>query len=80
MITELYHVNDIVPNMIPLSFLVVFIFINFPVIFILDRFGIGCPLIFAGFCTLIGTWVRYFVIPTRNFYWVLAGSFVQGIG
>ena len=79
-LTEVYGVSNLVPTMLVLCYFVAFILLNFPIIYVMEKFGIGCPLIFAGICTLLGAWVRYMVIPTGNLYWVLAGSFIQGIG
>lgn len=57
--------------MATLSFPILYLFINFPSIFVLDDYGIKIGVLIGTALTIIGLWLR--VLVNESFTWVIIG-------
>ena len=79
-IKELYPITSLQITLIVIIYYACYVVFFFPYTYFIDKKGIGKPIIVAAALTLIGAWIRYLVVPTGKFYWVLVGSVFSAAG
>ena len=67
-----------VVSLMSYSFLALYLPMNFPSVFVIDKYGLRMGIIFGIVLSTIGLWVRCFV--NMNFYTLLVGQILMGIG
>ena len=60
------------------SFLALYLPVNFPSVYVVDKYGLRMGTIFGIVLSTVGLWVRCFV--NQNFYTLLVGQILMGIG
>lgn len=77
-IGKAYDQSDAVVSLIPMSYMIVYVFINFPSNWVLDVKGIRKGIIIGAVLTCVGSAFRCFV--TTHFAFVILGQVICAIG
>ena len=77
---SLYGISPLATTTIVLIYYAGFLFFAPPFTYIMDKKGIGVPIVAAATMTLVGGWIRYLVVPTGNYYWITVGTLFSAIG
>ena len=80
MLENLYGISSLTPTLLVLIYYACFLIFAPIFTYFMDKKGIGVPIVLASTLTLVGAWVRYLVVPTGKFYWVMIGSAFSAIG
>jgi fucose permease len=77
-ISNAYGVSEAIVSLIPMSYMIIYIFMNFPSNWVLDAKGIKKGIVVGAVLTGIGSAIRCLV--SYSFYFVIVGQFVCALG
>lgn len=76
-IAHAYNVSSDVVSIIPMSYMIAYVFVNFPSNWVLDAKGIKKGIVIGGVLTSIGAGIRCMV--DESFYFVIIGQVICAI-
>ena len=74
LIEDMYGVTTLVVNLMSDSFFIFFLFLNFPAVNFIDKYGLRWGTIFNMFFTTLGCWLRCLI--NVNFNFCMIGQFI----
>lgn len=77
---EGYEVSAFDTAFLVLIFHLLYIPLNFPANFMMDRCGMILPTIISGALIIIGAWTRYLVMDSLNFSYITLGMTLMAAG
>mmetsp|Transcript_22949 Transcript_22949/g.28481 ORF Transcript_22949/g.28481 Transcript_22949/m.28481 type:complete len:127 (+) Transcript_22949:114-494(+) len=78
LVEDLYNVGPLMVNMMSYSFMVLFLPMNFPCVYITDRYGLRWGVIGGIASTAIGLWIR--CLLNVHFSFALIGQVIMALG
>ena len=78
LLQSVYGVSLLTINYLSMSYCLLFIPVNFPSTYILDKYGLRFGIIVGLIFTTVGLWMRCLI--NRSFWFVVAGQTLLGIG
>ena len=76
-IAKAYGQSDAVVSIIPMCYMVIYVFVNFPSNWVIDVRGVKKGIVIGAVVTSLGAAIRCLI--TTNFYFVIAGQILCGI-
>ncbi len=78
LIGKTYNVADAVVSLVPMSYMILYLFINFPSMWVLDEVGIKKGVICGAVLTALGSGIRCLV--NKSFAFILIGQSLCALG
>ncbi len=75
---QLYDVGPLMVNLMSYSFMVLYLPMNFPCVYVVEKFGLRIGVIGGIVSTAVGLWLRCFI--NTSFYIALIGQIVMALG
>lgn len=75
-----YDVSAFDSAFLVLIFHVLYIPLNFPANYLMDKFGMILPTIISGVLVIVGAWTRYVVSKNDDFNWITLGMVLMAAG
>lgn len=75
-----YNVSAFDSAFLVLIFHILYIPLNFPANFMMDRFGMILPTVISGLLIITGLWMRYLVASDDEFKWITFGMVTIAAG
>lgn len=78
LVEDLYDVGPLMVNLMSYSFMVLYLPMNFPCVYVVEKFGLRIGVIGGIVSTAVGLWLRCFI--NTSFYIALVGQIVMALG
>ena len=75
---DLYGIKPLMVDLCSYSYMALYLFLNFPGVWFVDKFGLRWGVLVGIVLTTIGCWVRCAI--NTSFTWVLIGQVIMAMG